>query len=88
MRVHTRTGLSARACVRDGVEDGAEGGWYLVGGREIRAGERGSSNSLRARSNREEADERQGGGEQASARGTEPSRGLLRLFAPPSRCAL
>lgn len=47
------------ACVRDGVEDGAEGGWYLVGGREIRAGKRGSSNSLRARSNREEAGERQ-----------------------------
>lgn len=56
------------ACVRDGVEDGAEGGWYLVGGREIRAGKRGSSNSLRARSNREEAGERQEGGEPARVR--------------------
>lgn len=46
---YKRVPVGRRVCVTRGVEDGAEGGWYLVGGREIRAGSRGSSNSLRAR---------------------------------------
>lgn len=63
----------------------------LLEGEKYEPADGGSSNSLRARSNREEAGVRQRSGESSGRNkkdGMYPCAGLLRLFAPLFRCAL
>lgn len=76
------------------MRDARSRGWgpKVVGisleGEKYEPAARGSSNSLRARSNREEAGVRDREGCESEKDGTSARAGLLRLFAPPFRCAL
>lgn len=80
--------MGHRVCVTRGVEDGAEGGWYLVGGREIRAGSRGSSNSLRARAIESRGSKRETESGRERVGQGKCARGRFACSQPPFRAVL